>query len=260
MFSSKKLCSWNKHKIPSNLILPISRLKIGSILKCSVLSHNYRHKDAGNIFLIWLWSIQTKMNSKHRSSEFLLLLLCLALSSDPPTNMLQVFWSMQSLSLLMYFGPESCLMQHEWKMSHDDAGGSECLPKVVQMKLRTRPARATFLKVDIVDEVIQESKEDAGQSSPSQRFSSLYSLFVGKWRSWTEHSHEHTLVAPQRSMQTVTVEVTITETCTYLWWSHGWLTDSTVERLIPPKLTLSTSGKYCCYPPSSLFNNQWPFQ
>lgn len=58
--------------------------------------------------------------------------------------MLQMLWKVQSLSHLMYFGPESCLMQHEWKMSHDDARGSECFPKVTHIKLRMRPASATF--------------------------------------------------------------------------------------------------------------------
>lgn len=74
--------------------------------------------------------------------------------------MLQMFWPTQSLSHLMYFGPELCLMQHKWKMSHDGAGGSECFLKVVHIKWRTRPASATFPKVDIVAEAIQESEKN----------------------------------------------------------------------------------------------------
>lgn len=70
-----------------------------------------------------------------------------------------MFCPVQSLSHLIYFASESFLMQHEWKMSHDDAGGSECFP----IKSRKCPASATFPKVDIVTEVIQESEENPEQ-------------------------------------------------------------------------------------------------
>lgn len=169
---------------------------------------------------------------------------------------------MHTLDHLIYFGPESCLMQHEWKMSHDDAGGSECFLKINHIKSHTRLASATFPKVDVVVEVIQESKENPEQSGHSQRFSSFSSLSCWKLRflNWTQpRRYTHGSTEAEQSMQTVTVEVAMTDMLTYLWWSHGWLTNSSVERLVHSKLIVSTSGKYCCFPPSFPFNHSWPF-
>lgn len=125
-------------------------------------------------------------------------------------------------------------MKHEWKMSHDDAGGSECFPKVTHIKSCTCPASAAFPKVHIVAEVIQESEENPEQSDRSQDFYSFCSLSCWKLRvlKWTQaQTYTRSSAETEQSMQTVTVEVAITDVRTYLWWSYGWLTDFSVERL-----------------------------
>lgn len=113
-------------------------------------------------------------------------------------------------------------MQHDWKMSHDDVGGLECFPKVVQMKLHTRLARAAFPKVDIVAEVIQ-GEPLAVQPLPAFFFLVLIVLFETEGEGELNRGMNIHLRLGEKGamMQTVRVQVAITEMFIYLCWSPG---------------------------------------